>query len=225
MPEPAVPDAAPEAAEPADAPASGGDALPGAVPLPDDAGLLDQVFARHLENRLEIIKEVQAELSGGKDGGVDLIEVPNIVAVGARSASKSAVLSAITGIALPTTAAEPRCPVIIRLVNDGHCGKPKAYVSDKPTLEEGRYTVKIDDLSTTAEEVQRMIDILAGHGEAGYYAASPVYLTVIRPYGPSVTVIDVPGIVGDRRMRPLQKNCVEQSFPKCLEWIYILKNE
>ena len=48
MPEPAVPDAAPEAAEPAGAPASGGDTVPAAVPLPDDAGLLDQVFARHL---------------------------------------------------------------------------------------------------------------------------------------------------------------------------------
>lgn len=184
----------------ADAPTKGGAAPPAggtpqATPLPPGAGLLDQVFARHLENRIEIIKEVQAEMSGGRDGGSDLIEVPSIIAVGAQNARKSSVLSALTGIALPANGVEPRCPVIIRLVNDGHCGKPKAFVSDKSSLDEGRYTVKIEDLSTTADEVQRMIDILAGHGEAGYYAESPVYLTVIRPYGPSVTVIDLPGIV------------------------------
>ena len=66
----------PDPAEAAKAAPGGADAVPQAVPLPEDAGLLDQVFARHLENRLEIIKEVQAELSGGKDGGLDLVEVP-----------------------------------------------------------------------------------------------------------------------------------------------------
>ena len=48
------------------------------------------------------------------------------------------------------------------------------------------------DIAEISEEIKRLTDELAGDGSA--VRAKPIYLKVLRPSGPTLTLIDLPGI-------------------------------
>lgn len=108
---------------------------------------------------------------------------------GAQSAGKSSVLEALGGMKLPrgqniTT----RVPLVLSLVAVPGA-EPHAIIGGEADLTTSGTQIDIDDISTAIEELTKE---LAGDGSA--VSAKPIYLKIVRPSGPTLTLIDLPGI-------------------------------
>ena len=148
------------------------------------SGAIDQEIDSRLSEELGALERIRALLQGN-----DEVSIPGVVVVGAQSAGKSSVLEALGGIKLPrgqniTT----RVPLVLSLVTVPGV-EPHAVISGDADLAKNGVEIDIDDIS---EEIKRLTNDLAGDGSA--VSAKPIYLKVLRPSGPTLTLIDLPGI-------------------------------
>ncbi|CAD7937884.1 unnamed protein product, partial [Amoebophrya sp. A25] len=112
------------------------------------------------------------------------IEVPGVVVIGDQSAGKSSVLEAISGINFPR--GENTCtrrPAILRM--ETRCGNAPGEASDLHNA------VRIP-LTEIGGEIQRLTRDKAGPGSS--IIADPIHIKVVQDSGPTLTLIDLPGI-------------------------------
>lgn len=147
------------------------------------SGAIDSKSNSQLGVYLQAMEKLRALLEGN-----DEVSVPGVVVAGAQSAGKSSVLEALGGMKLPrgqniTT----RVPLVlnVRAVPGTNPHALIGGVEDEGT----RSKIEIDDVS---ENIETLTNELAGGG--GGVSDSPIYLTIIRPSGPTLTLIDLPGI-------------------------------
>lgn len=147
------------------------------------SGAIDSKSDSQLGIYLEAMEKLRVLLEGN-----DEVSVPGVVVAGAQSAGKSSVLEALGGMKLPrgqniTT----RVPLVLN-VRAVPGIVPHALIGG--VEDEGtRSRIDIDDIS---DNIETLTNKLAG-GEGGV-SDSPIYLTIIRPSGPTLTLIDLPGI-------------------------------
>lgn len=147
------------------------------------SGAIDNKSDSQLGVYLEAMEKLRALLEGN-----DEVSVPGVVVAGAQSAGKSSVLEALGGMKLPrgqniTT----RVPLVlnVRAVHGTVQHALIGGVEDEGT----RKKIEIDDIS---DNIEALTNELAGGG--GGVSDTPIYLTIIRPSGPNLTLIDLPGI-------------------------------
>lgn len=140
--------------------------------------------------------EIHARLSPILDGleklrqqSNDEVSVPGVVVTGAQSAGKSSVLEALGGIKLPrgkniTT----RVPLVLSLQNQPGAFPHHALIGKKPDISD----MKEIEVAYISDEIQKLTVEIAGN--TGRVKEEPIYLTVIRNTGPTLTLIDLPGI-------------------------------
>lgn len=148
------------------------------------SGAIDQEIASCLSEELGALEQLRALLQGNEE-----VSIPGVVVAGAQSAGKSSVMEALGGMKLPrgqniTT----RAPLILSLVTVPGV-EPHAVISGDADLAANGAVIDIDDVST---EIERLTNELAGDGSA--VSSKPIYLKILRPSGPTLTLIDLPGI-------------------------------
>ena len=164
--------------------------MSGAIDIELDARLsrtlaarLSRTLAARLSRTLAALEHVRAKLRG-----VDGVSIPGVVVTGAQSADKSSVLEALGGMKLPrgqniTT----RVPLVLSLQKTSG-SEPHAIISGDADPAAGK-RIGISDISA---EISALTIELAGDG-AGV-SATPIYIRIIRPTGPRLTLIDLPDI-------------------------------
>jgi GTP-binding protein EngB required for normal cell division len=144
---------------------------------------LENVFSSRLKPKLDAIELVRSDLT------VENIEVPGVVVIGDQSAGKSSVLESLSGINFPR--GENTCtrrPCILRMECDNYLvGEPHAYVSNDADL--GTTRIPLEEIGA---EIQRLTREVAGPGSN--IIADPIHVKVVRKVGPTLTLIDLPGI-------------------------------
>lgn len=136
-----------------------------------------------LQNKLDAMEEIRNDL------GTDGIEVPGVVVAGSQSSGKSSVLESLSGIRLPSgNTITTRVPLILRL-EKRNVEKSFAIIHDTPDLTQGE---NINDLSAIPRKIEEYTKRITG--DAGSVTDSPIHLKVIQQDGPTVTLIDLPGI-------------------------------
>ena len=148
----------------------------------------NEEFDSRLRPKLEALEQVRGDLN--KEG----ISVPGIVVVGAQSAGKSSVMEYLSDLNFPRAENTcTRCPTIVSLVADPTAQKAYALIG----LEANRaQQERLDDLSKFGTKIEELTDKLTatiGKG-SGVITKEPIYVTVVRPSGPTLTLIDIPGI-------------------------------
>ena len=147
------------------------------------SGAIDTEIGARLSPTLVALEQLRSLLEGNKE-----VSIPGVVVAGAQSAGKSSVLEALAGMKLPrgqniTT----RVPLILSL----QCiaGAPThAIISDDPGMADSM-SFNVADVGPAIEEFTKK---LAGVGSG--VRETPIYLRVIRDSGPTLTLIDLPGI-------------------------------
>lgn len=144
---------------------------------------LAHVLDSRLKPKLDAIELVRSDLT------VERIEVPGVVVIGDQSAGKSSVLESISGINFPR--GENTCtrrPCILRMESDVHLTEPYAVVSNDADLK-GCSKISLKDIGG---EIQRLTREAAGPGSS--IIAEPIHVKVVQTSGPTLTLIDLPGI-------------------------------
>lgn len=147
-------------------------------------GSIDQEIASCLSEELGALEQLRALLQGNEE-----VSIPGVVVAGAQSAGKSSVMEALGGMKLPrgqniTT----RAPLILSLVTTPGV-EPHAVIGGDADLATKGKKIEIDDVSS---EIERLTNELAGDGFA--VSSKPIHLKILRPAGPTLTLIDLPGI-------------------------------
>lgn len=148
------------------------------------SGAIDSEISSRLSPILEALEKLRASQEGNEE-----VSVPGIVVTGAQSSGKSSVLEAIGGIKLPrgqniTT----RVPLILSL-QAVPGSQPHALIGTDPDLGQ---TGREVDIFYVGEEIEALTAELAGDGTGVNEA--PIYLKIVRDSGPTITLIDLPGI-------------------------------
>lgn len=130
------------------------------------------------------IEELRAEL------GKEAIQRPGVLVVGAQSAGKSSVLERLTEISFPR--GENMCtrfPIVVQLQTDARIDQPVAYVSCDPEF-------KGAPRLTSMERIKDTITFYSDQNVSNGYKIDdkPIHIRYIRPSGPVMTVVDLPGI-------------------------------
>ncbi|CAN0259390.1 unnamed protein product, partial [Scytosiphon promiscuus] len=146
--------------------------------------VIDQEIANRLGGKLGALEKLRALLQGN-----DEVSIPGVVVAGAQSAGKSSVLEALGGFKLPrgqniTT----RCPLVLSLVAVPGA-EPQAVIGGTADLSSSGKEIDIDAIS---DNIEKLTTELAGDGAV--VSAQPIYLKITRPSGPTLTLIDLPGI-------------------------------
>ena len=140
---------------------------------------MDQEIEARLSSTLESLEMLRLQ-------GNEEVSVPGVVVTGAQSAGKSSVLEALGGIKLPrgqniTT----RVPLVLSLQNDPGTSSYALIGKEPDSMEE----IDVDNIG---ENIERLTVEIAGD-KAGVNEA-PIHLRVVRDSGPTLTLIDLPGI-------------------------------
>ena len=148
------------------------------------SGAIDQEIASNLSEELGALEQLRALLQGN-----DEVSIPGVVVAGAQSAGKSSVLEALGGMKLPRgQTITTRVPLILSLAAVPGV-EPHAVISGDADLATNGEEIDIDEIS---EEIERFTEKIAGRGSA--VSPEPIFLKVLRPSGPTLTLIDLPGI-------------------------------
>lgn len=148
----------------------------------------NEEFDSRLRPKLEALEQVRGDLN--KEG----ISVPGIVVCGAQSAGKSSVMEYLSDLNFPRAENTcTRCPTIVSLVADPTAEKAYALIGLEAKRDKQE---RIDDLSKFGTKIEELTDKLTakiGKG-SGVITKEPIHVTVVRPSGPTLTLIDIPGI-------------------------------
>lgn len=134
------------------------------------------------QEKLDAMESIRNDL------GTDGIEVPGVIVAGSQSSGKSSVLESLSGIRLPSgTTITTRVPLILRLERRP-VQKPFAIIHDTADLTHGEHI----DVHLIPSKIEEYTKKLAGDG--GTVVDAPIHIKVIQPDGPTMTIIDLPGI-------------------------------
>ena len=135
------------------------------------------------QTKLDAMESIRNDL------GMDGIEVPGVIVVGSQSSGKSSVLESLSGIRLPSgTSITTRVPLILRL-EKRNVSKSFAIIHDTADLTNGEH---INDLQLIPSKIEEYTTRTVG--DNGAVKDNPIHLKVIQADGPTITVIDLPGI-------------------------------
>jgi len=172
---------------------------------------LDKAQAR-LMRQLDIVEEIRGEL---EEQGIDL---PGVVVCGEQSAgecilqdqksflcillpcflSPSSVLESLTGIDFPRNVDTcTRCPAVVRVRADPKCKEPYALIGSDAQFDLGNEKTKRVTLDKIGDEIARLTESLCqSDGEGGrglLITKAPIHIKIVKPSGPTFTLIDLPG--------------------------------
>ena len=161
----------------------------------DDAPL-QVLYKARIRPWLDAVDHVRALL---RDDHQD-IKLPTIVVVGDQSSGKTSVIEALSGVELPrgehiTT----RCPLVMRMVSCADASQAMTWISTEVyTTERPGETIKSSaDIPARVEHYTKQLA-----GSSVNVCAHPIYLTVVRPHAPDLTLVDLPGLtcnpIGDQ---------------------------
>lgn len=141
--------------------------------------LLSQV-----QPKLDAIEQIRGDLNA------ENIEVPGIVVAGAQSSGKSSLLESLSDITLPSGEnITTRVPLILRLEKQKGIDR-HAIIGMSPDLHNNGE--KINDFSKIPKKIVEYTNKLVG--TQGCVEDKPIHIKVISPTGPTMTLIDLPGI-------------------------------
>lgn len=148
------------------------------------AGTIDTEIDARLGPTLVALERIRVLLHDVDDD----VSIPGVVVAGAQSAGKSSVLEALGGMKLPrgeniTT----RVPLVMSLQAIPG-SEPHAFIGGEAGEDKGT-KISIDDISS---EIEKLTTKFAGAG--GGVSATPIHLRIVRPSGPTLTLMDLPGI-------------------------------
>lgn len=136
-----------------------------------------------LQEKLDLMEQIRSDLK------TENIEVPGIVVAGSQSSGKSSVLESLSGIKLPSgNTITTRVPLILRLEKK-ETQQPFAIIHDHPDLSYGEHIESVDDIPHKIEEYTNKIA-----GDNGAVYDKPIHLKFVQNDGPTMTIIDLPGI-------------------------------
>ncbi|CAM9631017.1 unnamed protein product, partial [Laminaria digitata] len=163
-----------------------------------------------LRNLLRVVEEIR-----GLQEPSDDIKFPDIVVCGVQSAGKSSVLQALAGVNLPRRKKiTTRIALRLSLVRDPDLGQGQSYalIGKSPTLDEKGECVEEDNLDLLEEKIETLTMDLAGPDE-GINSADVIYLRMVRNHGPTLTLVDLPGLShADDETRRLTDECFKKRF-------------
>lgn len=146
-------------------------------------GAIDSEVGRRLSPLLTACEQVRALADGNEE-----VSVPGVVVTGAQSAGKSSLLEALAGFKLPRgQTITTRVPLVLSLQAIPGA-TPHALIGSETDPSK----CKEIDIGDTGDEIERLTKALAGDG-AGVSDA-PIYLRIVRDSGPTLTLIDLPGV-------------------------------
>ena len=138
-----------------------------------------------VQPKLDAIEQIRGDLNA------ENIEVPGIVVAGAQSSGKSSLLESLSDITLPSGEnITTRVPLILRLERQKDCVR-HAIIGESADLLPGS-SEKISDLSKVPRKIMEYTAKLAGN--SGCVEDKPIHMKVVSPDGPTMTLIDLPGI-------------------------------
>ena len=142
-----------------------------------------QFLLTQIQPKLDAIEQIRGDLNA------ENIEVPGIVVAGAQSSGKSSLLESLSDITLPSGEnITTRVPLILRLERQPNCER-HAIIGETADLKQGE---KIYDISKIPRKIVEYTNKLAG--SKGIVVDKPIHIKVISPSGPTMTLIDLPGI-------------------------------
>jgi hypothetical protein len=145
---------------------------------------LTDAFLTQMQKKLDVMEEVRSLLRD-----VDAISVPGVVVAGTQSSGKSSVIESLCGINLPRgETITTRVPLVLRMTSDSTLTAGFAVVSDQPDFKDAKRV----GLQQVGEEIVKLTEALAGKG--GAVLDAPIHVKVTLPQGPTLTIIDLPGI-------------------------------
>ncbi|KAF2096941.1 hypothetical protein NA57DRAFT_42231, partial [Rhizodiscina lignyota] len=158
---------------------------------------LDQLSDKEQGKLLDLIDELRFLGVG------DHIELPQIVVVGDQSSGKSSVLEAISGVKFPT--ADLLCTTFATEVILRRSDMPSASVaiiahddrsvSDKERFDEFKQdSVDLEELPSIIDSAKEQMALSSQSGPAIFFR-DVLRLTVYRPDGPTLSMVDLPGII------------------------------
>lgn len=137
-----------------------------------------------MKKTFDVLEKIRVHLEKEK------MQAPGVVVVGSQSAGKSSVLESICGISFPRgNDMVTRVPMILRLESDPSVEGIKIIISPSDDLEKDGKEIEIGEVPV---QIDQLTNEIAGEGDV--IVDSPIHLKVIRPEGPNMTIIDLPGI-------------------------------
>ena len=138
-----------------------------------------------IQPKLDAIEQIRGDLNS------ENIEVPGIVVAGAQSSGKSSLLESLSDITLPSGEnITTRVPLIIRLEKVKGCDR-HAIIGITADLSLSSCE-RITDFSKIPKKIIEYTNKLVG--TQGCVEDKPIHIKVVSPNGPTMTLIDLPGI-------------------------------
>ena len=163
-----------------------------------------------LRNLLGVVEDIR-----GLQEPSDDIKLPDIVVCGVQSAGKSSVLQALAGVNLPRSKEiTTRIALRLSLVCDPELvpGQSYALIGKFPTLDETGERVEEGNLDALGEKIDKLTMDLAGP-DSGINSEEVIYLKMVRNHGPTLTLVDLPGIShSDDETQRLTNECFRRRF-------------
>jgi hypothetical protein len=145
---------------------------------------LSDVFLAQMQKKLDVMEEVRSLLRD-----VEAISVPGVVVAGAQSSGKSSVIESLCGINLPRgETITTRVPLVLRMCADPSLEAGCALISTHSDFKDANTLA----LSDVGERIAQLTAELAG--DSGAVQDAPIHVKVTLPQGPTLTLIDLPGI-------------------------------
>ncbi|CAM9427711.1 unnamed protein product [Ectocarpus sp. 12 AP-2014] len=167
----------------------------------------DEFDSTKLCNLLRVVEEVRSLQAEDDD-----IQFPDIVICGGQSAGKSSVLQALAGVKLPRTKTmTTRVALQLNLVVDASVTQPYALIGISPDLDRDRERFEGDHLEGLGTKIDELTEGLAEEGKVNSEAT--IYLRMVRARGPTMTLVDLPGISYDTpELQKATQECFSNRF-------------
>ena len=144
-----------------------------------------KLLLTQIQPKLDAIEQIRGDLNA------ENIEVPGIVVAGAQSSGKSSLLESLSDITLPSGEnITTRVPLILRLEKQANCERHAIIGETADLLPQS--SEKITDFNKIPKKISEYTNKLAGN--EGCVQDKPIHMKVVSPTGPTMTLIDLPGI-------------------------------
>ena len=142
----------------------------------------------HTFERLAKLEQIKNTLKN-VDGD---FAIPGVVVVGMQSSGKSSVLESATGLAFPRSEGMcTRVPTVVTVSKADGDEPTGVTVASDPNFSTDVHTFEATDTAAFGDAIRKLTDKLAPEGRI---ADSPIYVSYKRPYGPTYSLTDLPGI-------------------------------
>eukprot|EP00919_Chromeraceae_sp_WS-2016_P033733 GHVR01079816.1.p1 GENE.GHVR01079816.1~~GHVR01079816.1.p1 ORF type:complete len:652 (+),score=58.15 GHVR01079816.1:113-2068(+) len=161
----------------------------------------NELHKKEILPMLDCIEKIRGDIG-------EYIDVPGILVAGSQSAGKSSLLESIGGFQLPRgDSITTRVPLIMSLECNENIDEPYAIIGPDAKFDLQKGAEKILCLEKIAEKISWFTQEYTG-SNAGV-KDTPIHLKVVRSSGPTMTVIDLPGITcnsSDQSIEDIEKD-------------------